>query len=230
MNERSITAIVPAAGVGSRMQSAIPKQYLTIHQQAMLEITINRLLSVNHIDTLIVALHPDDIWFEQLKVASHARVQTVKGGDSRAESVINALKLCDKSHWALVHDAARPCVQKADIETLIHHCHSIPNGGGILAAKVVDTIKQSSIKQPSLVSNTVERSGLWHALTPQMFKVGDLLKAYQSALNEGYTLTDEASAIEHYGLPVQLLESSKKNIKVTHPEDIALASFYLSKD
>jgi 2-C-methyl-D-erythritol 4-phosphate cytidylyltransferase len=230
MSESSITAIVPAAGIGSRMQSAIPKQYLPIHRQAMLEITINRLLSVKHIDTLIVALHPEDLWFEQLEVASHDRIQTVIGGDSRAESVINALKLCDKSHWALVHDAARPCVRKEDVETLIYHCHTMLSGGGILAVKVVDTIKQSSIAQPLLINNTVDRSGLWHALTPQMFKVGELLKAYQSALSEGYTLTDEASAIEHDGLPVQLFESSKENIKVTHPEDIALASFYLSKD
>lgn len=227
---KPITAIIPAAGIGSRMQNTVPKQYLRINQHAMLEITIKRLLSVKHIDTLIVALHPDDRRFEQLDIASHAKIKTVLGGDSRAESVINALRLCHSSHWALVHDAARPCVKQTDIENLIKRCAALASGGAILATQVVDTIKQSSLNQPCQVAHTVDRRVLWHALTPQMFNVKELLIAYQSAIAKGHTLTDEASAIEYSGLPVHLIASSKENIKVTHSEDMALASFYLNKE
>ncbi|MBL4900762.1 MAG: 2-C-methyl-D-erythritol 4-phosphate cytidylyltransferase, partial [Colwellia sp.] len=142
----------------------------------------------------------------------------------------NGLQAIDvqKHPWVLVHDAARPCVTHEDIDKIIEQCTE-SNCGGLLAAQVVDTMKQSSTIKPNIVGSTIERSNLWHAFTPQMYKTVELKQAIEQALEQGLAITDESSAIELAGLPSLLISGRRDNIKITRPEDLALAAFYLEQ-
>ncbi|ATC95721.1 2-C-methyl-D-erythritol 4-phosphate cytidylyltransferase [Pseudoalteromonas tunicata] len=224
MKQVKIAAIVPAAGVGSRMQSALPKQYIKINQQTVLEHTLNKLLSVAAIEHIMVAISPDDMWFGELGI-NDEKITCTEGGAQRANTVLNALTLLKDQgvDWVLVHDAARPLVHSSDIELLIDRCLSSQTGG-ILASKVKDTIKQGG----QFIEATVPRDALWQALTPQMFQVDLLFHALTNALNAGFIVTDEASAMEHAQHPVMLIAGRSDNIKITTPEDLILAEFYLS--
>jgi len=160
-------------------------------------------------------------------------VITVTGGKERVDSVLAGLKSIntDEFSWVLVHDAARPCVSHQDITQLITTCLT-SNVGGLLATPVRDTMKRSQLlppKQQHLVQNTEPRSGLWHALTPQMYQVDELKNAIENAITQNLEITDESSAIEFAGLPSQLIEASGDNIKITRPDDLAMAEFILTK-
>lgn len=220
-----LVAIVPAAGIGSRMNSAIPKQYISLHGQSILSHTLNKLANVEQISAIYVALSPSDEYFNALNI-NHSQIKTVEGGETRAQSVLNALNALKETPptWVLVHDAARPLVEIKDINTLLEACFS-QSQGGILAAKVRDTIKQGA----QLVEKTIPREQLWQALTPQVFKYNELLNALTDALNAEVNITDEASAMEWANQPVQLIAGRSDNIKITTPEDIQLANFLLAQ-
>lgn len=220
-------AVLPAAGIGSRMQADCPKQYLTIGHQTILEHAIHALLRHPRIIQVIVAISPEDQQFKTLPIASDPRVLVTEGGQQRADSVLAGLQLAGNAHWVLVHDAARPCLHPDDLERLLAiTAHS--KVGGILAAPVRDTMKRAQVGQ-SIISHTVERQDLWHALTPQLFPLELLKLCLQRALDEGATVTDEASALEHCGYHPLLVAGRADNIKVTRPEDLALAAFYLTQ-
>jgi len=223
-----LAVIVPAAGVGKRMRASCPKQYLTINKMTVIEHTVNRLLSCPEVDKVVIALGANDEYFTGTGLANNPRVETVIGGQERVDSVLAGLKALepDKYTWALVHDAARPCVPVKDIANLILSCAE-SQCGGLLAMPVRDTMKRS--KANNRVEKTVERDGLWHALTPQMYKVGELIAAIEQGLQKGVIITDESSAMEAAGLPSNLVAGSGKNIKITRPDDLALAEFILSK-
>jgi 2-C-methyl-D-erythritol 4-phosphate cytidylyltransferase len=225
----SLIAVVPAAGVGRRMGADKPKQYLSIHGKTVLEHTINKLLSHPLIHQVVVAISVEDPYFEQLDLASDPRIIRVDGGQERADSVLSALnyiKFHQLASWVLVHDAARPCVTMQDIDKLIVEVAEHPVGG-ILASAVRDTMKRSDAMQN--VVHTVDREHLWHALTPQMFRTTALLSALESALNQGAQVTDEASAMEWAGFSPKLVTGRADNLKITQPEDLILAEFYLSQ-
>jgi 2-C-methyl-D-erythritol 4-phosphate cytidylyltransferase len=223
----SVIAVLPAAGVGSRMQADCPKQYLTIGQHSILEHAIHALLRHPRIQRVIVAIGPEDRQFEQLPIARDPRISVAVGGRQRADSVMAGLKLAGDAQWVLVHDAARPCLHADDLERLLAITeHS--KVGGILAAPVRDTMKRAEPGQ-NAISHTVERQDLWHALTPQLFPLALLKQCLQRALDEGATVTDEASALEHCGYHPLLVSGRSDNIKVTRPEDLALAAFYLTE-
>ncbi len=222
-----IIAIVPAAGVGSRMNCDIPKQYLTIGSMTVLEHTVYKLLTHPKIDSIIVAISPNDNIFAQLSIANHDRVKTVIGGETRADSVFSALKQVNNDDFALVHDAARPCVSHDDITQLINRV-TLNHGGGILATKVSDTIKRACQDDPSLIARSEDRTFLWAAATPQLFNAKELRSCLQRALDDNIAITDEASAIEYCGGHPLLVECRRDNIKITRPEDILLATFYLT--
>ena len=222
-------AVVPAAGVGSRMGSVIPKQYLTLNGRTVIEHTLSRLLDHPRIAGVCVALSPDDQWWSQLEIVSDPRILTVEGGRERCHSVLNGLNrlsgIAPAVDWVLVHDAARPCVRLSDIDTLIDQ--SIESGiGGLLATPVHDTVKLAMVDS-QVVENTVPRERLWRAFTPQMFRVNQLGSALESAISSGHTVTDEASAMELAGYRPLLVEGAGDNIKITRPEDLALAEFFL---
>lgn len=221
-------AIVPAAGVGRRMGSDTPKQYLSLNGKTIIEHSLQRLSQVETIKGIVVAIAEDDPWWPELQVECSKPVTVVKGGVERCHTVQNALQAlqsdCGAEDWVLVHDAARPCVRSSDLDLLITTLsdHAV---GGLLGIPVRDTMKRTDIQ--SCVTQTVEREGLWHALTPQMFRYGVLSGALDKALHDRFLVTDEASAMEHAGYAPQMVEGHGDNIKVTRPEDLALASFYL---
>lgn len=219
-----LTAIVPAAGIGSRMGADCPKQYLTLAGKTILEHTLGCLLSHPAIARVIVALAPHDGWFEQLAVAADPRVLRVEGGIERAYSVLNALHVAE-GKWVLVHDAARPCLTHEDLDALI--ASAMVCDGAILGSRVRDTMKRTD--GAGNIVATVEREQLWHALTPQMFPAGTLKRALEEGLALGALITDEASAMERAGFTVKMVEGRADNIKVTRPEDLSLAELFLQQ-
>jgi len=229
----SIIAVIPAAGVGKRMQAHCPKQYLTFLGKTILEHTVERLLSHPNICQVVIALGKNDGYFPQLSLAKQPEVITVIGGKERVDSVMAGLKVIDSklNPWVLVHDAARPCVTHQDINKLINTCLS-SQIGGLLATPVRDTMKRSVAAHNTnqiLVQCTEQREGLWHALTPQMYRVDEMQASIKKALSEKVQITDESSAIEFAGLPSQLISASSDNIKITRPDDLALAEFIVMK-
>lgn len=221
----SIAIVVPAAGVGSRMQHHAPKQYISLAGKTILEHTLFKLTQINNIRDIKVAISENDGYYADLPFIDE-RIARVHGGAERCDSVLNALDAMadNPPDWVLVHDAARPLVSLNDIERLIATCLAA-NEGGILAAKVKDTIK----KGVSHVEKTVPRDELWQALTPQFFNYQQLMQALGQALQQKVTITDEASAIEWAKQPVMLIEGRSDNIKITSPEDLDLANYLLQK-
>ena len=227
----SVWAVVPAAGGGTRMQATCPKQYLHIKSKTVLEITLEKLLSIQSIKTIVVPIDMSDRFFSLLSISQHPRVKACMGGAQRCNSVLNGLRAlkdelqANDNDWVLVHDAARPCVSVDRIESLMS-CVFERDSGAILAHPVADTLKQVSHMS---VDSTIDRSILWHAHTPQMFKLGELLTAIDSAQKNNLVITDEASAIEAYDLPVHVVADRRDNIKITYPEDLFLAERILNE-
>lgn len=220
---RNIVAVIPASGVGSRMNAPLPKQYLQIQGKTILEHTLQPFLSHPLIKQIVVAVSESDPYYADISLLKHPKITLVFGGETRAHSVYNALQILAESDWALVHDAARPCIKRLDLDKILQIDHE---HGGILAIPAVDTMKRAN---GTTISHTEDRSTLWHALTPQFFKVGLLRHALQSAFEQNLTITDEASAMEFAGYSPQLVAGRSDNLKVTRPEDLALAEFYLMK-
>lgn len=225
----SIAAVVPAAGVGKRMLSDCPKQYMNINGATIIEHTVNRLLSCRYISQVVIALGTEDEYFPELPIAQHPKVLTVDGGKERVDSVLAGLNYLSKCgeipEWVLVHDAARPCITVEDIEQLLNCCVA-QNQGGLLGTPVRDTMKRTNAK--GNVLETVEREHLWHALTPQMYKLAELKSAIESGLKLNLPLTDESSAIEAAGLYSIMIEGKSDNIKITRPDDLTFAQFILN--
>ena len=229
-SSQSIVAIVPAAGVGRRMQADKPKQYLSIGNKTVLEHTVEKLLAHPSVSKVVVAITDGDPYFSELNIALHPDVIRVFGGKERADSVLSALNYVQAhqlSEWVMVHDAARPCVRIEDLNTLINIAqkHEV---GAILASPVRDTMKRSN--HSGNIDHTVDREALWHALTPQMFKTESLTRTLTDALAAGAIITDEASAFEWAGFQPGLVQGYADNIKITQPEDLALAEFYLERN
>lgn len=220
----SYTALVPAAGIGSRMAADRPKQYLPLGDCTVLEHTLWGLLKHRAIGSIVVAIAEHDTWFNTLAIASHPRIMTVAGGRERADSVLNALQQVS-TEWVLVHDAARPCLHSADLEAVMAAGQQAQ--GAILASRVRDTMKRGNGE--GAIAKSVPREELWHALTPQCFATATLRQVLADALAQGVIITDEASAMEGAGFNPLLVEGRADNIKITRPEDLALASFFLAQ-
>lgn len=225
----AIWGMVPAAGVGKRFGSALPKQYLELNGKTVAENALERLLAVPELTQVVVALSREDSHFKQLKIANDSRIKTVMGGDERCHSVLNGLRylsnIGDPLDWVLVHDVARPCVRESDVRKLIEQVNQFDVVGGILAAPVRDTMKRGN--RINQIEATVDRNQLWHALTPQLFRLGSLQEAIESALQENILVTDESAAMERLGHQPLLVEGHYDNIKITHPQDLALAELFL---
>lgn len=227
-----VWCIIPAAGVGSRMQTAIPKQYLRLHNKTVLEHTLAGFLHHPAIQGVVVVVSAtDQYWAELAPLYQNKRVYQAIGGQDRVHSVLSGLKylqqtlLLAEDTKVLVHDAARPCLAPADLTALLA---APAEQGAILATPVRDTMKRG-FKGQALISHTEERTDLWHALTPQLAPLGLLTVAIEQALQAGVTLTDEASALEYLGLHPLLVEGDARNIKITRPADLALAEFFLQE-
>jgi len=221
--------IVPAAGIGQRMGSACPKQYLPLAGATILEQTLSTLLSVSQAEGIVLALHPDDQYWSTLELASHPKIHPVIGGAERSDSVLASLNylqpLVDSSSWVLVHDAARPCITRKVVERQITTLAD-DDVGGILGVPASDTLKRVTAEQQ--VSETLDRSHIWQAQTPQMFRFELLHQALLHCQGD-MTVTDEASAVEKQGYCVKMVQGFRDNIKVTHPDDLWLAEAILKK-
>jgi 2-C-methyl-D-erythritol 4-phosphate cytidylyltransferase len=223
-------ALVPAAGSGLRMGTEIPKQYLPLHGRSVLDHALAALLGHPGIRRVVVAVAADDRRWRDCDHARSPRVRWVTGGAERCHSVLNALgELTGEASaedWVLVHDAARPCLGRDDLRRLVEDLRDHPVGG-LLGVPVRDTMKRCAA-DGSVVA-TVDRAGLWHAYTPQMFRFGLLTAALRAAVAAGDLVTDEAAAVERVGLVPRVVEGSFGNIKVTRPQDLALAEFFLGQ-
>lgn len=221
--------IVPASGLGKRMNANLPKQYLKLDNGlSVLEQTLQTLLNIKKIKGCVIALSDQDTHFAKSHFHKHPKIlATVQGGKERFHSVFSALEkintFANDDDWVLVHDAARPCVKAIEVEQLIQDLENHPTGG-LLATPIIDTVKQ--VEDFEAIS-TLDRSKLWRAQTPQMYRLGILNKALKQVIKDNVNITDEASSIEYLGLKSHITPCSQNNIKITTPEDLDLANFYL---
>ncbi len=227
-----IWCVVPAAGRGQRFGAVIPKQYAPLVGVPMLVRTLDRLISHPRVAGLMVALADADEYWPDLHELEGKPVRTCVGGVERADSVLAALDAlsgeCTSDDWVMVHDAARPCVRHHDIDLLLEQGMAHADGA-ILAAPIRDTVKRGSAG--AAIVDTLDRSMLWRALTPQLFRFGMLRNALRAALSDPERrprITDEASAIELQGKRPLLVQGADDNIKVTSLHDLALAEFILT--
>jgi 2-C-methyl-D-erythritol 4-phosphate cytidylyltransferase len=215
-------AVIPAAGVGARMAADRPKQYLQLGGLTILEHSLLCFLDHPRLKGLVISLAVDDPYWPTLPCALDSRIQQVAGGRERADSVLNALlhlhaNGADDNDWVLVHDAARPNLARSDLDNLLNELKDDPVGG-LLAVPAKDTLKRADAL--GRVTETVDRSLIWQAYTPQMFRLGALHRALADSLVSNVSITDEASAIEWAGQSPRLIEGRADNIKVTRPEDL----------
>ena len=225
----TIWAILPAAGIGRRIGSNTPKQYLPVNGVPIISLTLQRLASVSAIKKIIVVIHPEDNNWKELSLEVDKQLECVLGGQERQQSVLNALLALDDEanadDWVLVHDAVRPCVEVSDIEKLIIALRT-HNVGGLLGYTLDNTLKQVTGEQEVLT--TIDRNNYWNALTPQMFRYGLLKEAMERVEAQGLTITDEAAAMEFMGYRPRMVEGSNLNIKITHESDLVLAGMILN--
>jgi len=232
---RRLWAIVPAAGKGERFASAaahaIPKQYTPLLGRSVLEWSLRALLSESRIHGIVVVLADGDThWPEVAKRINSPKLMSAIGGAQRQDSVSNGLdflaSLAQADDWVLVHDAARPCLSGSDVGALADALEKNLRpaagdvAGAVLAAPIVDTVK----RELASGLETVDRAGLWRALTPQVFAYAQLRRALQDAARAGVQVTDEAQAMERIGVRAVLVPGSPFNIKVTRAEDLKVAA------
>ncbi|MDB6141808.1 MAG: 2-C-methyl-D-erythritol 4-phosphate cytidylyltransferase [Pseudomonas sp.] len=215
-------AVIPAAGIGARMAADRPKQYLQLGGLTILEHSLGCFLDHPRLKGLVISLAVDDPYWPSLACATDSRIQRAAGGKERADSVLNALLHlhahgAQDDDWVLVHDAARPNLSRGDLDKLLHELADDPVGG-LLAVPARDTLKRADSN--GRVTETVDRSLIWLAYTPQMFRLGALHRALADSLVSDVSITDEASAIEWSGQSPRLIEGRSDNIKVTRPEDL----------
>lgn len=232
----ALYALIPAAGAGTRFREETPKQYLPLAGRPMLWHAVNSLCTAP-VENVFVVLAPDDRRFAGFDWSAFAgRLEPLYcGGEARRDSVYNgmvaAMAAMDADDWVLVHDAARPCLPRQDLANLIREAHD-DRIGGILALPVADTVKRAMKEETRTdeastwrIAGTEDRNQLWLAQTPQMFRCGLLTEALKTAR---HSVTDEASAVEQMGLRPRLITGSRENIKVTFPEDLAIAEAILA--
>lgn len=222
--------VIPAAGAGNRMGAAVPKQYLQLAGRTVIEHTLALFSDHPLVAGIVVALAPHDEEWTRLAPSTACPLHTVTGGADRHHSVLNALRRLSElgrpHDWVLVHDAARPCLRRADLDRLIAMLQDHPVGG-LLGVPVPDTLKRVDARGD--VVETLARDGVWRALTPQMFRLGALRTALDAAVAGGRAVTDEAGAMEHAGHAVRMVEGHADNIKITAPGDLALAEIFLRR-
>lgn len=222
--------IIPAAGVGQRFGHEIPKQYSLLNGKPIIEHTLVKFRYNPLIEKVVVAIHPEDYFWQQLQLSAYNdKIIVTRGGSHRCHSVFAALQaltgIASPQDFILVHDAVRPCIHLDDINKLIQTVGNHPVGG-ILGTRVRDTLKFANSSNE--IVDTVSRENIWNALTPQMFRYQLLTQGLQQAIASGCYVTDEAQAIEALGFVPMMVEGRWNNIKITLAEDLLLAEKYLN--
>lgn len=247
MDRVPIYSIVPAAGIGSRMRSSscaesdLSKQYMSVAGKTVIEHALSPLVESDEITRVVVPISQHDEVWPTLAIASHVKVFPTIGGATRVQSVFNGLLALAETiedtnidgSWVIVHDAARPCLESKKLAALIAQVRK-SSLGGILAIPAQDTLKSirhketvnKATSEALYVAETLDRSTIWMAQTPQMFRFGELKMAIHQSLNTGAQITDESAAMELAGYPVQLVKGSSANLKITTPADLLIAESY----
>ena len=219
-----VWAIIPAAGTGQRMQSEIPKQYLSFQDKTVIEHCLDRLLAHPEIDGVVVVLRDDDQHWDAIAYAAEKPLFTTTGGRHRHDSVYSGLTTLQyrfgNDAIALVHDAVRPLVSHRDLSNVIEAARQ-HTAGAILATPVTDTLKRQGNDME--ISATLSRDGLWRALTPQVFHLQPLLNALKQVIDKNLSITDDAEAVELMGHAPRLVAGEADNFKITSPGDLSLA-------
>ena len=225
----NVTAIIAAAGAGRRMKSDRPKQLLTLDKTPILIYTIRKFDACRLIDRIIVAAPQESVEEVRKLVASAGfskPVSVVQGGARRQDSVAVAMQhLGPDTTIVAVHDAVRPFVKVDEIEAVLAEAHK--SGAAVLAIPIVDTVKQI---RKDVIDSTLTREHLVLAQTPQAFRIEVLREAFERARRDEYYGTDESSLVERLGLPVAVVRGSERNIKITRPDDLTLAGFFLQEE
>ncbi len=227
----SIFFIIPAGGVGARMQADRPKQYLTLNDNiTVLEQTLSLLVQATEIKHGALGISESDAYFHDLPI-NQKNLTVYKAGETRSDTVFMGLKalsdIAMEDDWVIVHDAARPGLTREELELFIAEVtYEQESIGGIMATAAIDTVKQVD---HNLITKTIDRSTIYLAQTPQMFKYGVLYKAYETALNNDLAITDEASAVEALGYSPYIYKGYPHNFKITHPTDLRLMRFLLQE-
>lgn len=224
-----VWGVVPAAGVGRRLPGPAPKQYLRLLGRSAIDWSVGVLLASPRLAGVVVAIGAEDTWWSSETLADHPRVRQVTGGPERADSVLRALRALADDGAApgdrvVVHDAVRPCLAEEDLERLLAAGLGTADGA-LLAVPVSDTLKRST--HEGRVDATVPREHLWHAQTPQMFPLADLIDALAGALRAGVSVSDEAQAMERAGRSPRLVQGATTNLKITRPGDRTLVEAIL---
>jgi len=226
-----VFAILPAAGLGTRMAGPQPKQFLSLDGLPILIHSLRAFAAVERVTAIYVAVRATEMERVEAQVSEYGfadRVKVVEGGDNRQESVSHALAAlpAEDDDVVLVHDAVRPLIDAATIDRTIDAV--IEYGAAIVGLPAVDTIKQvERTAHGALITSTIPREYVVLAQTPQGFRYGLLRKAFAEAMSDGFVGTDEASVVERAGLPVAVVHGSQVNLKITQPGDLELAEFYL---
>ncbi|QUX91059.1 2-C-methyl-D-erythritol 4-phosphate cytidylyltransferase [Marinomonas sp. A3A] len=226
---KPLWVIIPAAGVGQRMQANCPKQYLSLAGQTILDRTIEIFISHPLVAGVLIGVGENDAYWLDSKWQQHDLVHSFIGGKERSDTVQKGLRyLLDTvdvmQQEVLVHDAARPLLSQAALNRIIHHAS---DQGALLAMPAKDTVKLQVSDQPS-VDATLDRSAIWLAQTPQKFPAQALLEALEQAQAQGVMVTDECSAMEFVGWHPDLVIGESSNIKITLPEDLLIAEALFS--
>lgn len=228
-NCTGLVTIIPAAGTGSRMNLEIPKQYLKINQQAILDITLSKFLTFKAVELIVLVVSPHDEHYKQLENIQNKKVKVIFGGKERIHSVNNALIFLKENKLPssipiMVHDAARPCITHGDLNKMMQVFQK-KSSACLLAAPVVDTLQL--VDENNQVKRVVDRTHLVRALTPQMACFGILNTAISTAIKNQNLATDEVSALTVINQKVEVVIGRSDNIKITHPEDLKMAELFL---
>lgn len=219
-----IWAVVAASGTGQRMSAGLPKQYLQFSGKTIIEHTLDRLTDFSNLSGIILVINAKDKHWSELKYQSHKPLITTIGGEQRQQSVYQGLLKLKESIAddciVLVHDAVRPLITHQDLENVVRVA-KVNEAGAVLASPVADSLKQQD--GAGNIKSTVSRQGLWRALTPQAFRLSLLLRALSHVIDNRLDITDDAAAVEALGLKPKLVKGNANNIKITLPEDLALA-------
>ena len=232
-------AVIPAGGKGLRFGSQVPKQYMTVAGRPLLDHVLTAFLKPNVFEAVVVPVPSDDRRFHDLAASSDDHVVAIVGGAERADSVKAGLdwieaRGADSNDWVFVHDAARPLITQHELHALLDAIDASNCPGAVLGVPAADTLKRVDQiyscpeESDSCIAETVDRTGLWHAMTPQVFRLGELSAALQAAKASGLLATDEAQAMEAHGKLPWLIRGRRSNIKLTYPEDLELIEALLS--
>lgn len=227
-----IWAVVPAAASQAGPPGEKPKQYLPLAGKTVLETTLERLLQLDQIEGVVVAIAASDIHWQKTSLVNHPRVYICLGAGERRDSVLNALKLVDnysennQQTWVLVHEALRPCVSLEKMEALISLC-TLEGAGGILAVPHKESIKR--VNSRGEIACSEDASKFWMARSPQLFNLNKLRAALEFCKDKGYSTIDEAAAIEKVGGRVKIVPDRRDNIRITSEDDLPLAEFIVQQ-